>query len=268
MLKHREAVEVPDFKAAVGTYLVGGIAITIYRGLSRTMEFAEKEIGWTHAQKHYRDLMHDTRLALPYSKVMAVVLGDVQNRWYTTCGFDIPAEVMSNQEKRMAEATTAAPETEATEAGEAAQGKAKGKDRITNKSIIEAGIIAGKSEEEILAEVKSHFPNGKADSKHVAYYRHFLQKAGTIPKPDKVKKEKKAKGDKTPAAAEGDAAEAAPVSPVQAEEIVQEQVQQEQGEIEVPAEVISETVAGSASETETETQTETGRVRRRSSATA
>lgn len=69
---------------------------------------------------------------------------------------------------------------QATAPAEEAAAETTKEPRVTNRSIIESGLLAGTPDEEILAQVKARFPEGKADMKHVAYYRHFLVKAGKL----------------------------------------------------------------------------------------
>ena len=196
------SVPVPNFKEAVSYHSIGSdVTIIIYSGLHHTLKEAEQELSKKDIVKAYRYLSGDERLDFSMARATKVVLGEVQNAWYEANGKDIPPEVMSNQERRLQEALVAKKD----EAAEGGEKKAK-EPRVTVKSIIEAGLRAGKEEEAIVKEVKKAFPDGKADASHVRYYRHFLVKAGELEKLPRKTKPKAEKAPKTVTeAAKGDA---------------------------------------------------------------
>lgn len=172
--------EAQRLKWTLGTYEVPGTKGTfvIYGSLMRTLTEAEKMLQDTGILiRCYHYLTEDDRLTLPLHACRQVVLGEIQMVWYQISGREVPAKVTENQEERMAKAKSTTAEQEQTEG--AAPSKSK-EPRITNRSIIEAGLLAGKPEDEILAEVKARFPDGKANSSHISYYRHFLVKAGKL----------------------------------------------------------------------------------------
>jgi hypothetical protein len=195
----RTSDEVPEFKNAVSLHSIGDeVRLTLYSGLLYTLQLAEKELGPKQIVQAYKFLSGDERLDFSMARARAVVLGEVQNAWYEVNGYDIPQQVVSNQERRLREALVAKKD-EKEEGGT----KAAKELRVTVKSIIEAGLRAGTPNEKILADVKKVFPNGKADDTHIRYYRHFLVKAGELeklPRATKPKAEKKAK-EEAPAAA-------------------------------------------------------------------
>ena len=202
--KGNPSVAPPELHNAVSLHSIGpDVRVTIYSGLVYTLQEAEKELGQKEVIRAYRFLSGDERLDFSFDKAKLVVLGEVQNAWYENNGYDIPHPVMSNQELRLQEALVAKKaEDQATE-------KAPKEKRLTVKSICETGLLAGKPEEEILAEVKKNFPEGKADMSHVRYYRHFLVKEGKLEKQPRAKKEKAEKPAKTiTQAAKGEAPKA------------------------------------------------------------
>lgn len=193
MVQQRWSDKVPDLRHAVSYHSIGeGVHVTIYTGLMYTMEQAEKELGQKEIILAYRYLSGDERLDFSFNRAKKVVLGEIQNAWYEVNGQDVPQRVASQQEQRLREAIMAKKEEE----GQAKE-KAPKEPRVTIKSICETGLLAGKSEEQILKEVKAKFPDSKADASHVRYYRHFLVKEGKLeklPRATKPKAEKKEGG--------------------------------------------------------------------------
>lgn len=183
--------QVPDLKQAVSYHSIGDVHVTIYSGLLYTMQEVEKELGQKEVILAYRYLSGDERLDFSFYKAKKVVLGEIQNVWYEVNGLDVPQKVASQQEQRLREAIVAKKEEEGTKE------KASKEPRITIKSICETGLLAGKSEEQILKEVKAKFPDSKADASHVRYYRHFLVKDGKLEKLPRATKPKAEKKEKT-----------------------------------------------------------------------
>lgn len=196
------------FKWLIAEYEIGGTTFNIYGSRHRTLEEAEKKLrSRTALILAYQHLTGDMRSALPFNAVTRAMICHVQVKWFEFNGFEVPVKVASNEEESMAKAAKAAA-TDETE-GQPAATKEK---RVTNRSIIESGLRSGKSDEDILAEVKEHFPEGKADMKHVAYYRHFLVKAGEIEaQPRKSRAKAPVEATETaPAPVKAQAAKAAP----------------------------------------------------------
>lgn len=184
-------VEPRKLNQILATFDINLVAFNIYGAQIKTIERAERQLYDRQTLlRCYHFLTDDHRLALPFNACRQVVLGEITRIWYEVSGLELPVKFEQRQEARMAKAkaTTAEAEAAATEAGATAVKEP----RITVKSIIEAGLLAKKSEEDILAEVKSHFPNGKADSKHVGYYRHYLVKDGKLEKQERKPRAKKA----------------------------------------------------------------------------
>lgn len=169
----------------IGEYYAGDQILKLYAGLVTTIRNVELEILDRNVLRRYKDVSGDDRSAVNFSYAKLVVLCDVQIAWYEQQGNDVPPRVTSAMETTMAKAKQAKAEAEG---GETA-GKTKAP-RVTIKSIIEQGLLAGKSADDILAEVHQHKPEAKADATHVAYYRHFLEKDGKLEKQPRVKKEK------------------------------------------------------------------------------
>lgn len=175
----------------IAEYDIDLIPFKIYGSQIVTIEKAERTLFDRQTLlKCYHFLADDDRLDLPVNACRAVVLGEIIRVWYEVSGFEVPAKVTHTQEVRMAKAKATSAEAEGAEAASGAV--ATKEPRITNKSIITNGLLAGHDDEKIMASVKEHFPDGKADSKHVGYYRHFLVKEGKLearPRAARAKKE-------------------------------------------------------------------------------
>jgi hypothetical protein len=184
----------------IAEYEIGGTIFKIYGGRTRTLEEAAKVLEDRRTLINtYAYISGDTRSALPLRACKTAMLQEIQVKWFEFNQFEVPPRVQQRLEECMAKAQAKAAEAEGTET----EGKSK-EPRITNRSIIEAGLLAGKSDEDIVAEVKEHFPNGKADAKHVAYYRHFLVKDGKLeaqPRKTRAKKAEEPAPETTKAAA-------------------------------------------------------------------
>lgn len=186
-------IEGKKLKQTIAVYDINLVGFNIYGSQLKTVEEAETRLFDRQTLvKCYHFLTDDHRLDLPLNACRGVVLGEIIRIWYEVSGIEVPAQVTINQEVRMAKAkeTTAAAEAAAAENGAAPTTK---EPRITNRSIIENGLLAGKSDEEILAAVKAQFPNGKADSKHIGYYRHYLVKDKKLEKQERKPRAKKEK---------------------------------------------------------------------------
>lgn len=199
-MRSRTSEDAPDFRSPVSEHsLAEGVSVIIYTGLIYTFEAARKRLTHRGILVAYRHLSGDVRLDVSLIAATNVVLGEVQNAWYLVNGKDIPLSVMSGQELRFQEALMA----KAVAGEDKVTTKAAKEPRVTNRSIIEAGLLNGDSDDTILAAVKEQFPEGKADSTHVRYYRHFLEKQGKLEKSERkprVKKEKAEKVEKVEAA--------------------------------------------------------------------
>lgn len=220
-VKLGHVVDMKKVGKVIADYDIDLIPFKIYGSMVLTVEKAERTLfDRQKLVRCYHFLADDSRLALPLNACRAVVLGEIIRVWYEVSGIEVPAKVTQTQEARMAKAkaTTAEAETEAAATGAVATKEP----RITNRSIIEAGLLAGKDNATIMAEVKEHFPNGKADDKHIGYYRHYLVKEGKLEKPVKAPRAKKEKAapeaEATPAvvSAKAGSAKAAPAAPAKA----------------------------------------------------
>ena len=188
MTSEAAAFQLPaiDLPRVFADYAIGGSTFKIYGSKVRTLEEAERRLRDRRTLiLSYHFLADDDRTILPLSACRDVVLGEVQHVWYEVHGLEIPDYMIQRQEERMAKAKQAAPEQDG------AQPKEKGP-RITNRSIIENGLLAGQSNEQILAAVKQQFPDGKADASHITYYRNALVKDGKLEKQPRQTKAKKA----------------------------------------------------------------------------
>ena len=184
-LTPREHVETIHPWTVIGEYYAGDQILKQYAGLITTIRTADLELLDRNALRRYKDITGDARSAVNLHYARGVVLCDMQVKWYEDQGKDVPLKVTSALETTMAKAKQAKPEAEGGESGTKTKTP-----RITIKSIIENGLRTGKSPDDILAEVHTHKPDAKADASHVAYYRHFLEKAGELEKQPRAKKEK------------------------------------------------------------------------------
>ena len=188
--------EITNPWVVIGDEITGKSKVVIYRGLKTTVDNAAITLQDGDVLVRYHELTGDNRSAVNFYLAKLVVLGDVQLAWYEHVGIPIPLKVQHAQEARMAKAKTAKPEAEGGETAAKAP-------RVTTRSIIEQGLLAGKAPEDILKEVKQHKPDGKADLTHVAYYRHFLVKDGKMeapPRQPRAKKTAEAKVEAPPSA--------------------------------------------------------------------
>lgn len=185
-------VDPKKMAVVLAEYEVGGTTFKIYGSQTRTFAEANRKLDDRQTLiQAYHFLTDDNRLALPFNACRAVVLDSIMTVWYGQLGFDIPGKTQSHMEQRMAKAKATSAEAEQAAAGTT---EASTKEpRVTNRSIIEAGLLAGKDDETIMAEVKEHFPEGKADKKHIAYYRHYLVQDGKLEKQPRAPRAKKEK---------------------------------------------------------------------------
>lgn len=173
-------------------YDIALVQFKIYGSQGRTYDAALKQLFDRQTLvKCYHFLTDDHRLDLPLNACREVVLGEIMRIWYEVSELEPPARFIINQEARMAKAKETTQAAEA--AGEAGTATAVKEPRVTNRSIIENGLLAGQSNEEIMKAVKARFPDGKADDKHIGYYRHFLVKAGKLEKQPRAPRATKAK---------------------------------------------------------------------------
>lgn len=178
------------------TIAVGRVKIALYRSLALTLEEAKRRLDWQDMLQRYREISKDERLLVSTYRVQNCVIGWIQLQWYELMeeleGQAIPPRVIAQQEQRLREAVVA----EATETQEKTKPAKEKKPRI--RAIIEQGLLSGKSDEEMLAEIKQYHPDAKAVTdfaKHKAYYVHFLVKAGKMTKPEKPVKVKAEKAE-------------------------------------------------------------------------
>jgi len=196
----------------LGNLSIDTFSFKLYGSQEKTYELALKDLrdrGKLIRCYHY--LTDDNRLALPLNACRNVVLYEVIRAWYEVSGIEVPAKVTQQMEAAMAKAKATTADAEQEEGATATKTK---EPRVTNKSIIEAGLLAGKDEATIMAEVKAHFPDGKADSKHVGYYRHYLVKEGKLaaqPRKSRAKAAEEAAPEPKEVAAPKGKAAAAPV---------------------------------------------------------
>lgn len=205
------AADVPDLRVQVGHTIVGGVMFPIFRGHMATYTYGNEKVGKNLILQAYRGLTGDDRMLVPYGLAKDAVLLKLELAWFESDGQPEPQKVVQHLEEVMAKAKTTEPANE-VEAGKETKSK---EPRVTSRSIIEAGLrktqgAYGDGEAEaIVAEVKKHFPDGKADLSHVQYYRHFLIRNGELPKrekPPKAEKVKKADESEETAAAGNNAA--------------------------------------------------------------
>lgn len=109
-------------------------------------------------------------------RARTVVRYMVLEAWYKVQDKPVPEFITQRFSEAIEMAKKAQTETAATET------VAK-EPRVSSKSIITQGLLAGKPDEAILAEVKAHNPDGKADASHLSYYRSKLYASGELERP-------------------------------------------------------------------------------------
>ncbi len=198
-MKHRALADPEvlfDPWLVIGEVLVGDLPYKLYNGNVTTYNELQITLRDSDMLKQYRRLTGDNRTQVNWSASRDVVYGFITMEWYRARGEAVPAKVAARQEERMAKAKTASPE-----APDEAKAKGAKGPRVTSKSIIHAGLLAGDDQDKILAAVRKQFPDRKTDEKHIAYYRHFLERDGKLEKKVKEPKAPKVKAEKTAAPA-------------------------------------------------------------------
>lgn len=190
--------DVPDFSLR-GRIEVGGMSINVYGSMLRTYDEVKDLMPGSYVRP-YVTLTGDHRPDFSLRAAKKVVLYAVTRAWYEYMDRPIPESVLikeaqARQEAAMAKKT----QDEATKTP-----KGPKPERVTNKSIICNGLLAGQSDEQILAAVKKHNSETKADGSHISYYKSYLYKTGQLERPAKPEKaapvEKPAKAAKAAAA--------------------------------------------------------------------
>ncbi len=177
LLKYRERAEdVIDVRAPLGPATISGVIVHLFQGQGFTLEYNERLLRRNAGDviRVYRELSKDLDGTRNFERMLQVVLGQVLIEWYTIKGVMVPVSVERNQQQRLREARMS---EQSNEQGGTATAPAK---RTTIKSIIENGLLAGDSNEKILAAVKAHNPEAKADDNHIKYYRYYMVKDGRL----------------------------------------------------------------------------------------
>ena len=189
-LTHRVRQGDPDFHpwTVIGTYVAGDQEIKLHQGLITTVRQAEHELKDRSVLRRYAEITKDSRASVNLYWARIVVLCDMQVEWYKEQDLPIPAKVTNALESSMAKAKAEKSESEGGSTG--SKSKAP---RITAKSIITQGLLAGKSAEKILAEVHAKVADSKADGTHITYYRSALEKEGKLEKSERPARAKKVK---------------------------------------------------------------------------
>lgn len=168
-LKERRKAEggVPNLREQIGKAVIGGSEFAIFRGLTYTLN--EVKARTTDVLLAcYQKMTGDKRAYVDRRRLEEIVGGEVQIKWYELSpDRDGPSRrVLDNHERRKAEAL----ETDTTKVVE------RGKSSGTVASVIREGLRRGFDTEQILKEVRTRFPDSRAGSRDVAYYRHQLKK--------------------------------------------------------------------------------------------
>lgn len=200
----RVIAPLPKFGEVIDHIMYENVVVKIYRGLTRTYN-ASCDLSRKEIMIAYKCITGEyARPDASFYSVQAVVLGEIQNRWYEATGQPLPPRVEANQAQRLEDAKMA----KKTSSAETATATKEAKEpRISIKSVITGGLLAGKSDEAIAEELTEMFP-GKAAAKnpaqHISYYRSALVKDGQLEKqPRKTKTKAEAEEAETPAPAKG-----------------------------------------------------------------
>lgn len=164
-----------------GKVEIGGVTFILYGSMIKTDQAVAREYRKA-IFRAYVALTGDDRLAVRYELALRVVRGAVNKAWYEEQDKPVPPRLLAHLEEYMARAKQTVQEEEAAD-----ETPVK-KERISAKSIIRNGLLAGTKDEDILEEVKATFPDSKADSTHLSYYRSELYKEGLLEKPARAAK--------------------------------------------------------------------------------
>ncbi len=202
----------PDLHALVDQLIIEGITINIYKGLTVTYDAAIK-LSRKNVLLLYKYFTGDyARVDASFYSIQGVVVGEIQNRWYAANGLSLPPRVEANQAQRLEDAKMA----KKNETTEKAEKTATPKEpRVTVKSVITAGLLAGKPDADIAAEIQEMFPDkaaAKNPSQHISYYRSALVSDGQLEKQPRQSKPKAEKVEGEAAPAKGKKAAAAPAA--------------------------------------------------------
>jgi hypothetical protein len=193
---------------------VGGVKLELRRSLNATVgQFhnvhGTRSLTAAQIRTAYRALTADHRDEVDLKKAKDVVVGHMQQEWFHHAGKAIPAYSITAQEQRVKDAKesemSATTETNGTT-------KPKKEKRATVGGLIRSELARNFSDEVILKNIGEKFPESKATTKDIAYYRSKMRNEGLLPKyvrpkaekkekPAKVAKAKKAKGKKKTAKA-------------------------------------------------------------------
>jgi hypothetical protein len=205
MLRQRDQVAGEDMSAPMGSIQVHGVPVQMFKGQSTTLHRADHALTNLEVVQAYKALSGDPRNSYDFVKAKAVVLGEIQLRWFEMSGLEIPTRVSNNQKARIQEARMSDETSTATVDGAATTQTtgtpAKKKEaggRLTARSILEKGILAkggimtDAEQDELIAEVKRQIPSSRAYRSHITYYLHYLVKTKQLPESVKAQKQPKA----------------------------------------------------------------------------
>ena len=206
--QQKPKVALPDFKAVIGYAEYGQegtkhyTKIPLYRSHLRTCHLAREQMTQRQVIIAYEQIADaNVPPGASMKETREVVVGDIQNRWYQTAGVALPPRVEQSQAQRLEETKMAKAKKDTTE-------KAAKEPRITVKSIVTNGLLAGHSDEQIAESIVEQCPDtaaAKAPNTHIAYYRSMLVKAGEL---EKQPRKSRAAAEEKPAKAKAKAKKA------------------------------------------------------------
>lgn len=196
----REITPLPKLKELLDQLIIDGVVINLYRGLSVTFDAAMK-LSKKDVLNLYKAFNGEyARIDASYYCIQGAVVGEIQNRWYRAAGLPLPPQVEANQAQRLEDVKMAKKKEAAAEGSTATK-----EPRVTIKSVITAGLLAGKPDADIAKELETNFPGkaaAKNPSQHISYYRSALVKDGQLEKQPRKTKPKAEKAEApAPAAA-------------------------------------------------------------------
>ncbi len=168
-----------DLRAQIGKATVGGVEFALFRGLTYTLNEVKTRLT-DELMRAFNNHTGEARQFVDRRDLERVVGGELQLAWYEVSPDRDGASdrVKAQQVQAVLDALKKDP-NEIVETGKRKAGE-------TVAAVIREGLRRSMSTEEILAEVRARFPDSKAGTRDVAYYKYQLKKkAGSAARGEK-----------------------------------------------------------------------------------